>query len=85
MKITSQQIEHARKINLCTYLNLPNPGRRNSIRCPFHNERVPSCVVYPHSGYHCFACGAHGNNTIDFLMGLGMKFTDAVIELQKYT
>lgn len=38
--------------------------------CPFHNETVPSCLVYledEHETYHCFGCGAHGT-VIDFIM-----------------
>jgi hypothetical protein len=27
--------------------------------CPFHDDRHPSMKIY--SGYHCFACGAHGD------------------------
>ena len=37
-------------------------------RCPFHEDRVPSFVVYPATGtFHCFGCGAHGD-VIDFVM-----------------
>lgn len=27
--------------------------------CPFHDDRHPSMKIY--KGYHCFACGAHGD------------------------
>lgn len=28
--------------------------------CPFHGDTHPSMKIYP-DGYHCFACGAHGD------------------------
>lgn len=28
--------------------------------CPFHEERTPSCVIYPDGKYHSFCCGRHG-------------------------
>lgn len=34
--------------------------RRGMCCCPFHGERHPSMKIYP-DGYHCFACGAHGD------------------------
>lgn len=34
--------------------------RRGMCCCPFHGERHPSMKIYL-DGYHCFACGAHGD------------------------
>lgn len=34
--------------------------RRGMCCCPFHGERHPSMKLYK-DGYHCFACGAHGD------------------------
>ena len=34
--------------------------RRGMCCCPFHGERHPSLKIYQ-DGYHCFACGAHGD------------------------
>lgn len=31
----------------------------NKILCPFHNERTPSCVIYP-DHYFCFGCRKYG-------------------------
>jgi CHC2 zinc finger len=29
------------------------------ILCPHHEERTPSCMVYPSGWAHCFGCGAN--------------------------
>ena len=37
------------------------PGRGDMISCPFHGaDRHASMKIYK-DGYHCFACGAHGD------------------------
>lgn len=33
-------------------------GRK--VLCPFHDDRNPSCHIYP-AGYKCYACGARGD------------------------
>lgn len=39
---------------------------KGKIKCPFHNDKSPSCYIYPGiRGFHCFACGA-GGSVIDF-------------------
>ena len=38
----------------------------NTICCPFHAEKTPSCHLYEHH-LHCFGCGAHTDN-IGFVM-----------------
>lgn len=33
-----------------------------SIKCPFHDDNNPSCVLWKAiDGYRCFGCGASGN------------------------
>lgn len=35
---------------------------RVRIRCPWHDERTPSCLVDEARGaYHCFGCGRYGD------------------------
>lgn len=42
--------------------------RRGFMRCPFHEDRVPSLKLYD-DHFHCFGCGAHGD-VIDLTVGL---------------
>lgn len=57
-------------------------GTRKIARCPFHEERTPSFVIYKTNSFHCFGCGIHGKNAIDFLMKKnGVDFKDAVKSL----
>ena len=44
--------------------------------CPFHDDSTPSFAVYP-TGYHCFACNAHGD-AFDWLRHRqGVSFAEA--------
>jgi DNA primase len=50
---------------LATY-NL-KPDKNNLLRCPFHEDKTASLQVYPKTNtYHCFACGATGDQ-IEFI------------------
>lgn len=57
------------------YVNLHPSGRTLVGRCPFHDDRTPSFVIYPHSEtFHCFGCRAHGD-VISFVQQMeGMSF-----------
>ena len=78
--ITPEQIQRARDFDLRSFFGIR--GRVGKIRCPFHGDDTPSMVVYgPGEGYHCFGCGAHGQNAIDFLIEKGATFIEAVEEL----
>jgi len=49
------------------YLSLKPNGNEYEACCPFHEEKTPSFSVAPDKGfYHCFGCGAHGDQ-IDFI------------------
>ncbi len=39
--------------------------RTGKVLCPSHSDRSPSCHIYE-NGFHCFACGAHGDH-VDWL------------------
>ena len=62
-------IEKIRAIPLGRILKMKE-GREYSIRCVFpnHNDNSPSLRIYRNNGYHCFGCGANGQNAIDFAL-----------------
>jgi DNA primase len=68
------------------YVNLRHSGRTLVGRCPFHDDRTPSFVVYPHSEtFHCFGCRAHGD-VISFIQQMeGMSFAQALEALDSST
>jgi hypothetical protein len=49
--------------------------------CPFHEDHTPSLRIYS-DHYHCFGCGAHGNQ-LDWLMTIEGMDQDDAIELLK--
>jgi DNA primase len=54
-------------------------GRQFTMCCPFHQERTPSCYLYPEQQtYHCFGCGAHGDVITLVREKEGLDFSDAV-------
>ena len=44
-------------VELCTGRRIPGGGL---ISCPFHDDKNPSCKIYPNHWY-CFGCGRHGD------------------------
>lgn len=64
---------------ICQYVNLRPSGRTLLGRCPFHEDRTPSFVIYPHSEtFHCFGCRTHGD-VISFIQQMeGMSFGQAL-------
>lgn len=52
--------------------------QRITAKCPFHDEKIPSFVIYKHNNsFHCFSCLTGGDN-ITFVMKLkDMDFVDA--------
>ena len=79
-----QKLELLRNVPIHKVLGVSNDGRRQTFRCPIHNEKSGSFVVYPDGGYHCYGCGANGRNALDFLVDLSGSFREAVVELEKY-
>ena len=63
-------------------VRLAKRGREVVGLCPFHNEKTPSFTVNEEKGFfHCFGCGAHGDN-IGFLMQAdSLSFPEAVERL----
>lgn len=60
------------------YVKVIRDGEDYKACCPFHAERTPSFVAYADGHYHCFGCGAHGADVIDFVMRIeGVEFVEA--------
>lgn len=61
------------------YAPLRKAGRMWACCCPFHQERSPSCYVYPdQQTYHCFGCGAHGDVITLVRNRENIEFSEAV-------
>jgi DNA polymerase len=55
---------------------IAEPVVDGKICCPFHSDATPSLHIYP-DHYHCFVCGAHGDQ-VDWLMRVeGMDRAEA--------
>ncbi len=63
-------------------VELRRAGRYFKGRCPFHQEKTPSFVVYPdNQSYHCFGCQKNGD-IFSFLMETeNLTFRDALEQL----
>jgi len=68
------------------YVPLRPSGKNFVARCPFHDDRNPSCVVYPESqSFYCFGCHAAGD-VLSFLMKVEqMNFPEALRVLRELT
>jgi len=64
------------------YIQLKKSGKNYKALCPFHSEKTPSFIVSEEKQlYHCFGCGAAGNN-INFIMSIeNLDFIDAILLL----
>jgi DNA primase catalytic core len=75
-----------------SYVPLKKAGRSYKGACPFHSEKTPSFVVFPHTGtWHCFgACGTGGDlftfimkrENVDFGEALQLMARRAGVELK---
>jgi DNA primase len=63
--------------------DLHRAGRNYTARCPFHQERTPSFVVFPErQSWHCFGACATGGDVFSFVMRAdGVDFSGAMKEL----
>src|SRR5574341_1993540 len=55
-------------------------GRLFKTRCPFHNEKTPSFVIYD-DHFHCFGCNAHGDIFHYVMRRDGCGFKEALEKL----
>lgn len=59
-------------IEILTEQTAIRAGTRHKVRCPFHDDRKPSLVIYwPGRGWYCHVCH-EGSNNLDFAMALIM-------------
>lgn len=86
--ITKESIEnlknHLDMVDVISqYIELKKSGANFKACCPFHGEDTPSFVVSPAKQiYHCFGCGAGGNNPISFVMEYEkLSFPEAIEKL----
>jgi len=50
-------------------IELKKSGNEYQACCPFHTEKTPSFTVVPDKGFaHCFGCGKHISDAIDWIM-----------------
>lgn len=79
-QFTKEEIQRARDVPISQIIGTEN--RRQNLRCPFpdHNDSTPSFLLDGDNGYHCFGCGKHGNNAVDFCIDLdpSSSFLDIV-------
>ncbi len=61
------------------YIGLDKAGRNFKARCPFHEEKTPSFIVFPdRQSWRCFGCGA-GGDMVSFVMKKeGLDFSGAL-------
>ncbi len=63
-------------------VRLAKRGREFVGLCPFHNEKTPSFTVNEEKGFfHCFGCGAHGDNIGFRMQADSLSFPEAVERL----
>ena len=60
-------------------VKLTHKGREHTGLCPFHKEKTPSFTINDDKGfYHCFGCGAHGDQIKYLMESEKMPFMEAV-------
>ena len=68
---------------IARYTPLKRAGSVYKGLCPFHSERTPSFVVFPHTGtWHCFgACGTGGDAFAFVMRKENLNFREALESL----
>lgn len=81
-----QDIAALREIDITEFSlsNFKKTGNSYLTTCIFHDDKHPSCHVYPHKGFYCFSCGKSGT-AIDWVMQeMGFSFRQAIDFLERY-
>jgi hypothetical protein len=87
-KYSFEEVQRARNYPLEDLLDTQminiGDGKKKTL-CPFHQEKTPSFVIYADNSWHCFGCGQHGLNTINYLITKdNFTFPEAVRRLLGY-
>jgi hypothetical protein len=64
-ELTSTDFDNARSVPMDEFVDLSN-NRTRFVACPFHEEKTPSCKIYP-DHFYCFGCNK-GGSVIDWVM-----------------
>jgi len=68
------------------HVELKRAGKSLKARCPFHDDKTPSFVVYPEQQrWHCFGACSEGGDVISFVQKIrNFTFREAISELKTY-
>jgi len=69
-QITASDIEAAKNADithLVSDITKRDPDGKAWLCCPFHNDKTPSCVIYPNGGGWCCYAGCGAGDYIDFI------------------
>lgn len=85
------KVEQARRVPIETvadylgYGPFEDAGRGETrCRCPFHPDRHPSFFLNADKGvFHCFGCSVSGNVITLYMLGAGVSFKKAVLQMEK--
>jgi hypothetical protein len=82
-----EDVDPMRRVSIAdvTLQQVKRSGGRMITLCPFHQDKHPSCVLYPNGkGFYCYSCNK-GGNTIDWVcQEFGFTFKQAVEFLRNH-
>ena len=92
-KSTEKQLQWIKKYQAAKQMDLEFLAQNSGVelrpyagklvgKCPFHDEKTPSFVIYPDDkGFHCFGCQANGDVITFFMKINDCDFKTAVEKL----
>jgi DNA primase len=83
MKYDPEITEKIRALPIADMIGVQLRGKLTGVPCPIHGgSSNNSFFLDRENGFHCFKCGAHGNNFIDYLEAKGYTFTEIYDEFK---
>lgn len=78
--ITQQDIDIARAVPITQFVDEKLRGRRREkIKCIFHDDREPSCILYTDQNtFNCFVCNANGDVISWIMKKNNLKFIETI-------